>query len=1106
MSFITQKIYLLFIFPFIFFGILIDISSFVLNRIKFIYNKLNLKEGIMKGRIVMMLIYLFFSIGLLTAQDATVQGIVVSSEDNEPVVGASVLVVGTSLGVTTDIDGKFVIQNVPGTAKEIRVSYIGMQSQNMAISKGMMRIVLKIDAQVLDEVVVTAMGISRNKKALGYAATSVKGDEIANSRTVNPMNALQGKVAGVDISTAPGPGATQNVIIRGASSFGNNQPLYVVDGVPITNEQNRSGDDLNDQVDFGSGINALNPDDIADMTVLKGAAATALYGSRAANGVVMITTKSGQNTHGKVQVVYDGGYTISRVGRLPDEQTQFGQGWSGMSGGPNLHENGNWGAAYDGKDRVWGNIVDDEQLVKPYAYLKNRVRDFYDLGRNYKNALSLSGGTERTNYFVSLSQNSVDGVIPTSQDSYNRYTLATRGSHQAGKVKVSTSINVSAEKTKAVGSGQGASLHRSLYEIANDISIVDLKDYNNKFHNLDNYFTYYGTNPYYVLHENGAVQRKYKFFGKFQLDYDVLKELKATYRFGGDYETSRSDTHIAPTQITEGSNNDGYVTEVAGNYTEKRIERMQLNHDFMLSYNHNFGEDLSLGVIAGFNANERKYSELSGSVNSIDVPGFYNLTNSRQPAVSEQYKSTRRLVGLYMNADLGFRDYLYLTLTARNDWSSTLPQKNNSYFYPGATLSFLLTDFLEKKGVNTGIVDFAKMRVAYGMTGNDADLYYVYDRFVAASSSNPGYPNVDDLTFPLNGVNSYSVSNRLGNSNLKPELTSEFEVGLEANFFKNRVGIDFSYYNRYTKDLIEVLPKDPSTGYTSQIGNLGDVRNQGFELTLNLTPVRLKDFEWRLSWNMSVNKNKVEKLDVDEVFLGGYGGAGIYAVEGKALGQFKIYGVQKAMVDGKECIVVDGAGMPLESVDQEYFGKDINEKYRMGMTNMFTWKGLSLFATLDYRHGGYIYSNTKDYMHWTGSGPETVYNDRKPFLVPNSVVSNGDGTYSENTVQVDPTALHTFYSNGNFRGAQEFIISRSYLKLRDAGVAYQLPKSWCSKLGLNGVRLSFNVSNILLWTPKENAYIDPETTTFGNDVSAKFGEFGANPSNESYSFGLNIAF
>lgn len=939
MSFITQKIYLLFIFPFIFFGILIDISSFVLNKIKFIYNKLNLKEGIMKGRIVMMLIYLFFSIGLLTAQDATVQGIVVSSEDNEPVVGASVLVVGTSLGVTTDIDGKFVIQNVPGTAKEIRVSYIGMQSQNMAISKGMMRIVLKIDAQVLDEVVVTAMGISRNKKALGYAATSVKGDEIANSRTVNPMNALQGKVAGVDISTAPGPGATQNVIIRGASSFGNNQPLYVVDGVPITNEQNRSGDDLNDQVDFGSGINALNPDDIADMTVLKGAAATALYGSRAANGVVMITTKSGQNTHGKVQVVYDGGYTISRVGRLPDEQTQFGQGWSGMSGGPNLHENGNWGAAYDGKDRVWGNIVDDEQLVKPYAYLKNRVRDFYDLGRNYKNALSLSGGTERTNYFVSLSQNSVDGVIPTSQDSYNRYTLATRGSHQAGKVKVSTSINVSAEKTKAVGSGQGASLHRSLYEIANDISIVDLKDYNNKFHNLDNYFTYYGTNPYYVLHENGAVQRKYKFFGKFQLDYDVLKELKATYRFGGDYETSRSDTHIAPTQITEGSNNDGYVTEVAGNYTEKRIERMQLNHDFMLSYNHNFGEDLSLGVIAGFNANERKYSELSGSVNSIDVPGFYNLTNSRQPAVSEQYKSTRRLVGLYMNADLGFRDYLYLTLTARNDWSSTLPQKNNSYFYPGATLSFLLTDFLEKKGVNTGIVDFAKMRVAYGMTGNDADLYYVYDRFVAASSSNPGYPNVDDLTFPLNGVNSYSVSNRLGNSNLKPELTSEFEVGLEANFFKNRVGIDFSYYNRYTKDLIEVLPKDPSTGYTSQIGNLGDVRNQGFELTLNLTPVRLKDFEWRLSWNMSVNKNKVEKLDVDEVFLGGYGGAGIYAVEGKALGQFKIYGVQKAMVDGKECIVVDGAGMPLESVDQEYFGKDINEKYRMGMTNMFTWKG-----------------------------------------------------------------------------------------------------------------------------------------------------------------------
>jgi len=1057
----------------------------------------------MKMKLTVLLACLFVSIGFVTAQTLTVSGVVTSEEDGEPIVGASVLVKGTSLGAVTYIDGKFSITNVPNSAKTLVISFIGMQTQEIDI-KPMVKVILRTDTEVLDEVVVTAMGITRDKKALGYAATSVKGDVISQSKAVNPMNALQGKVAGIDISTAPGPGATQNVIIRGTSSFGNNQPLYVVDGVPITNAQNRAGDNLNSQVDFGSGINALNPDDIADMTILKGAAATALYGSRAANGVIMITTKSGQNTHGKVQVVYDGGYTMSRVGRLPQEQSQFGQGWSGDRA---LDENGNWGAPYDGKDRVWGHVIDNEQLVKPYVFLKDRVRDFYETGQNFKNALSLSGGNDKTTYFVSLSQNSLDGVIPTNQDSYDRYTISTRGSHQTNRFKVETSVNFSTEKTKAVSSGQGTSLHRSLYEIASDISIVDMKDYHSKFYNLDNYFTPYGLNPYYVLNENGAVQNKNKLFGKLQLDYEVLNGLKLSYRFGGDYEVSTSETHTAPVAFTPGSPNDGASTANAGNYEEVRRERVQMNHDAMITYNGTFKEDWSLNAIAGLNVNERTNNWLSGSINSIDVPGFYNLSNSRSPSVSDQRKEKRRLVGVYMSADLSYKNFAYLTLTARNDWSSTLPDNNNSYFYPGATFSFLITDFLATKGISTGVVDFAKVRMAYGMTGNDADLYFIYDRYVAAAATNPGYPNIDALSFPLNGVNSYTVSNQLGNPDLKPELTKEFEIGFEANFFKNRFGIDFSYYNRYTEGLIEVLPKDPSSGYTTQISNLGDVRNKGFELTLNLTPVRVKDFEWNLAWNISVNKNKVEKLDVPEVFLGGFGGAGIYAVEGKPLGQFKLNGVRKTVIDGKEYTIVDGNGNPQPTAQTEYFGKDINEKYRMGLTNTFKWKGLSIFATFDYRNGGYIYSNTKKYMHWTGSSPETVLNDRKPFLVPNSVIANSDGTYSENNIPVNPTALHTFYSDrGGLTGAQNSVISRTYLKLRDAGIAYQFPQSWCSALRVKSVRLSFNISNILLWTPRENPYIDPETTTFGNDVSAKFGEFNANPSNELYTFGLNLAF
>jgi len=457
------------------------------------------------------------SLQLAFAQSKQVTGTVTSADDGMTMPGVSVIVKGTTVGVTTDMDGRYSL-SVPGSGKTLVFSFVGMKSQDVAVSgRSQINVVLQTESIGVDEVVVTAMGVSRDKKALGYASVSVGGDEISKSQSVNPMNALQGKVAGVDISSAPGPGSTQNVMIRGTSSFSGNQPLYIVDGVPITNEQNRSGDNLNSQVDFGSGINALNPDDIADMTILKGAAATALYGSRAANGVIMITTKSGKNTDGKMRVSYNGSVTYSRVGRLPDMQKQFGQGWSGNRA---LDENGNWGAAYDGKDRVWGNVVDHSQQLKPYVFLEDRVRDFYEVGQNMKNSVSLSGGNTTTNYFLSLSQNSVDGVIPTDNDSYDRYTIATKGSHKAGK------INISSEKTKAVASGQGTSVFRSLYESANDLSIVDFKDYNNKFNNLDNYFTPYGVNPYYVLNENEATQDKKKFFGKFQLEYEFTVQQK----------------------------------------------------------------------------------------------------------------------------------------------------------------------------------------------------------------------------------------------------------------------------------------------------------------------------------------------------------------------------------------------------------------------------------------------------------------------------------------------------------------------------------------------------------------------------------------------------
>ncbi|WP_129594670.1 SusC/RagA family TonB-linked outer membrane protein [Seramator thermalis] len=1052
----------------------------------------------MKRKLTMFLALFIIGIGIVTAQ-TQVRGTVVD-ETGQPVIGATIQIKGTSQGTVTDVDGRFNL-SAPANGTLV-ISYVGMRTQEVPVQPNV-SVTLREDTEMLDEVVVTALGLTREKKTLGYGVASVSADEITRSKAVNPISALQGKVAGLDVSSSSAnPGGTQNVVIRGYSSFGNNQPLYVVDGVPITNAQNRSGTDLNSQADFGSGINALNPNDIENITVLKGSAASALYGSRAAQGVIMITTKSGKNTDGKFLIAYDGGLTVQQVGRIPTEQTMFGQGWSGDRA---LDENGSWGAPFDGKERVWGNIVDNSQQIKPYVYLNNRIRDFYDFGIGYNNAVSLTGGNDKTQFHASVSQNYIDGPIPTNDDSYKRYTIASNGSHKANKLTVSSSINFSSERNEVSPTGQDNSIYRSLSEIATDISIVDLKDFNNKFNNVDNYFTPYGVNPYYMLHIREAVQNKYKFFGKVQLDYDILDNLKFTYRFGGDYESSIADTHSDAIKFSPGSPNEDSSNENPGWYDQTRRQRIQVNHDFILNYQDQFG-DFSLNAIAGGNTNEQSYNAIGGQITSIDIPGFYDFTNSLSPSTATQASTLYRLWGMYLNADLGYRDYLYLTLTGRNDYSSTLPSGKNSYFYPSGMLSFLLTDYLKGKDVDTGILDFAKLRLSYGRTGKDAGLYAVNARLAAAEISNPGYPNVDYLTFPIGGVNAYSVSNTAGNINLKPELTDEFEIGADLNFFKHRLGLELSYYNKMTNGLIATLPIDPTTGYTSQMANLGDVRNQGIELLLNISPIRSKDFQWDISYNFTKNYNKVERLDVPEVFLGGFGGIGIYAVEGEPIGQFKSQKALKVEIDGVEHTVVDGNGNPQPTPNEVYLNKDINEKYRMGLTNTFTYKGLSLSGTFDFRYGGNIYSYTKDYMHWVGSGPETVYNDRNPFIIPNSVVDNLDGTYSENTTPVDPTALHTFYSNGGFDYSDFAVIDRSYLKLRNVSLVYELPKSLVTRLGITRLSASLTASNILLWTPAENQYIDPEITTFGNNIAAKFGEFGTTPPYQTYVFGLNVTF
>ncbi|MDO6738946.1 SusC/RagA family TonB-linked outer membrane protein [Wenyingzhuangia sp. 2_MG-2023] len=1050
----------------------------------------------MKLKTIRILLLLIVTTVQFSFAQEKIMGVV--TDDSGPIPGATITIKGTSKSTITDFDGNYSITANPGDI--LAFSYFGMKTEEKTVGiDKTINVTLSEDVESLNEVVVTAMGISKRKRAVGYSIAEFSGEDISKTQAINPVTAVQGKVAGLDISSPPTPGGTQNVIIRGVSSFGNVQPMYIVDGVVLTNIQERGGSSLNNQADFGSGLNAVNPDDIENFTILKGAAATALYGSRAANGVVLITTKSGKD--GKLKVNFNSSVSVNVVGFLPERQSQFGQGWSGDRA---LDENGNWGAAYDGVDRVWGNIVDNSQKIKPYVYLENSLRDFYDVGESYKNSISLSGGDEKNTYFLSASQNSVDGVIPTDNDSYKRYTLSTKASHKTKKLKLSSAMNFSKQTINVVPSGQGTSLSRSLNEIANDISIVDLEDYNDKFNNLDNYFTPYGVNPYYILNNNTASQDKYKFYGKFEVEYNILDNLKLDYRFSGDYESSTAEEKTGIISFSEDAINAGSSTATPGAYTQTKRERVQLSHDAMLLYNQDFTKDLSFSAILGLNVNERSNNWLEGNISSIDVPGFYDLGNTLTPATADQDRDKRRLIGTYASVDLGFKDYLFLNATIRNDWSSTLPKENNSYMYGGVTGSFILSELLKSLDSKPDYLSFSKFRVAYGSTGKDAEPYKVYDRYVVGTSANPGFPDVDDLSFPLGGVNSYTVSDLLGNQELKPEITREFEVGLENRFFRSRIGFELSYYNRFTEGLIDTLPIDYSSGYTQVTSNLGDVRNSGIELNLNFVPVKTKDFRWDMDWAYTKNKNKIEKLDVSEIYLSGFSTVSIYAVEGMAIGQFKSTKPKTVIVDGVESIVVDGAGNPQATTDAELLGKDVNEKFRLGLTNSFTYKGFSLAGTLDLRYGGYIYSGTKDYMHWTGSSPESVLNDRNTFIIPNSVVANADGSYSENSTPVDPTALHTFYSTGGMEGESYAVIDKSYLKLRNVTLGYTIPKSFCDKINVSKINLSLTATNFLLWKHKDNPYIDPETTTFGNNVDAKFGEYNTNPTQQTYTFGVNI--
>lgn len=1070
----------------------------------------------MKKKILLLWCFALMAVASVFAQAEAVTGRVLVEGTDEPVVGATVVVLGTSQGTVSDSEGKFSL-NAPKNATLI-VSYVGMKTVQVPASDNVI-VHLAEDTEMLDDVVVTALAMTRSERSLGYSATKVNADDIVSSRQTNVANSIAGKVAGVQVlSTSTDPGANSYVIIRGFSSInGSNQPLYVVDGIPLANYSDTNGEK---NTSLG-GISNISPKDIESMTILKGAAATALYGSRAANGVVVITTKQGKKGQKhNFNIEYSGGVTFSQVANFPAMQNEFGQGWNGQQ---TFIENGSWGPRLDGSTQVYGPIWNNSQLIHEYSAKKTNVKDFFDIGVSHNHSISFSGASDnnKMTYFASYSFTGDNGIMPGNKDTYQRHTLAFRGSYEPVKwLKVSSTINFATSKADVVYTEQGTSMIDGLYEMARDVSIVDMKDLSSAFNTPEAYYTPYGiTNPYWSLENNYRHNDAKQVFGKVQVDVKPIKDLTITYRLGIDYQDSDRKIGYPEIKLDDAliQNDFGYAPSnmnQAGNVWTAYNRNYELNHDFLANYGHVWG-DWDFNVVVGLNINQRGGTAMSGQTDGLTFEtGFWQLSNGATRTALRESQSKRRLIGLFGEATLGWREMLYLDLTARNDWSSTLPIEKNSYFYPGATLSWVFSQLIPKNKA----LEFGKVRVAYGMTGNDADVYLTNPTFLQAYAN--GYYYGDMIKFPVNGTNAFFSDYTLGSANLKPEMTSEAEVGLDLRFLGGRIGLDATYYHRITKDQIFTLPVDPATGYQNMVTNFGKVRNQGVELELKTTPVKTKHVRWDLDFNFALNRNKVLSLPAElqdengeakstiARFSAGNDAVYVYAMEGKPMGQFYTYLPQRTE-DGK--LIVDANGQPVLSTEVEDTGKNMQSDWTGGISTALSFYGVTLSAVLDVRMGGYMFSRTKNLMQFTGNGEATLYNDRQPFIIPNSVVDNGDGTYSPNTTPIylyNQSYQNYFNNYGAAEGGEFYLLNRSFAKLRNISLTWELPRKWVDAMHLENFSITAYVNNVYTWTHKSNRYIDPETTSYAadGDLAAQFGELYSNPSSRTYGLNLNVKF
>jgi len=1047
--------------------------------------------------------------GLVVRSQTKLTGTVLD-ENNVPLPGASIVIKGSETGVATDFDGNFEIE-LPQGNDIILVSYIGYVSQEYDTSKqNSATIILQPDAQNLDEVVVTALGIKKEKKRLGYAVQEVKNENLVTARETNVTNSLAGRAAGVQITGGgSGVGSTSLITIRGEGSLipGNNSPLFVVDGIPISNRTVSNRSEGNLETDYGNGAQDINPDDVESISILKGPNATALYGSRGLNGVVLVTTKSGQGSQG-LGISLTQNLTFENALRIPKYQNEYGQGaggefslLDGFGGGINDNIDESWGPALDGRlinqhdsptssgfraadfalrPRNADGTFADEITPTPWVAHPNNIKDFFETGITTTTNLSLTGGNELGNFRVSLTNLDSEGILPNID--YKRQTYAISGSYNLKPwFKVSSSINyVNSGSNNRPNNSYGTENIMYLWAwFGRQIDMNSLRDYwqpGLEGRQQFNYNYNWHDNPFFTMNENTNGFNKDRIFGNARADISITKNLALMVRTGIDYFGELRTGRRA------------YSTQrfARGQYREDDIFFKEQNSDFLLQYSKEVNDDFSIGLSAGGNIREEENRFKRISANSLSIPGIYNFANAAEPLSKTQFNDKRKINSLYAFANLSYKNYLFLDITGRNDWSSTLPADNNSYFYPSVGASVILSDMFTLPNA----ISFFKLRGGWARVGNDTDPYALRNTF--------------SFNEPFGNFQRVSASDVLRNEQLLPEQANSLEIGADLRLFNNRLGLDVSWYDSTTKNQILTLPVTNTSGFSSRIINAGEIQNTGVEVVLNATPVQSENFKWTTTANFTRARGKVisltEGLDTYEI------SNNYLSVQAKVGGRMgDVYGTGLVTVEDTNSeffgqVVHNEDGFSVRDPNLKLLG-NYNPDFTLGLQNTFSYKGFNFGVLFDWRQGGVIMSRTVLIGGTSGMMDFTAIG-REEGIISEGVIQNTDGSYRPNDVRLSGRDYYWWRYN---RGNEEIgMFDASFVKLREVKLGYNIPKKLLQNTFIQSMSLSLVGRNLALWT--ENPHFDPETISFNGGTIVPGVEDMALPSSRSYGFNLNLTF